>query len=50
MREQLNRIEAKLDVLLNALAEDVDVEPSVSVDLDGNEISVSEHDPYQTLD
>lgn len=50
MREQLNRIEAKLDALLGALAEDIDAEPSVSVDLDGNEVSVSEHDPFQTLD
>ena len=48
MKEQLDRIEAKLDALLEALAEEDDDEPQY--DLDGNLIENFEHDDNESLD
>lgn len=43
------RLETKLDVLLAALAEDVD-EEGAQFDLDGNQIEGSERDANESLD
>ena len=48
MKEQLDRIEAKLDALLEALAEEDDDEPQY--DLDGNLIEDRERDQSESLD
>lgn len=48
MKEQLDRIEAKLDALLEALAEEDEDEPQY--DLDGNLIESGERDDNESLD
>ena len=48
IEEKLDRIEAKLDALLDALAEDEDDEPQF--DLDGNLIENFERDDNESLD
>lgn len=48
-RAQLARIEAKLDVLIAALAEEEEPEPPPLVDLDGHPAG-AERDQTQTLD
>ncbi|NYT25393.1 hypothetical protein H0A73_17470 [Alcaligenaceae bacterium] len=48
MKEQLDRIEAKLDALLEALAEEDEDEPQY--DLDGNLMEGGERDESQSLD
>lgn len=48
LREQLNRIEAKLDALLEALAED-EMQEEPAFDLDGNAILGRERDHDQEL-
>lgn len=47
-RARLDRIEAKLDALLLALADDGDEEPR-AIDWEGNEVP-AERDQFQSLD
>lgn len=49
MKEQLDRIEAKLDALLDALADEGD-EDEPQYDLDGNLIENVERDENESLD
>ncbi len=48
MEEQLDRIEAKLDALLDALADEDEEEPQF--DLEGNLIEGGERDENESLD
>lgn len=50
MKEQLDRIEAKLNALLEALADEDEDEGEPQYDLDGNLIETSERDDNESLD